>query len=184
MRVSIFVVKEASSCRLPRGNPTSKHNRLVTDKKPCVDCIADDDDDITSCFPQFCTVCEKRMSNPCSSILYCSEHCRCEDTHKPVSAKSSSVPCSHSHPTTHIQCHDLDHSILPRISPTLHTLNGLFCAPNNSDAETNQRQHTSQLEKIYKDLSPPTGSGKQQSTNRSSLYGEMPKILAGKTSTT
>jgi life-span regulatory factor Ecl1 len=107
-----------------------KHKRVSIDDSPHVDIAYESDDDMAS-FPQFCTVCEKQIANPCSSILYCSERCRKKDTNKPLADTSiSTSPLSHhktSRPVTPTQSsHDEFHSprdIIPRRSPTLLTSN-------------------------------------------------------------
>ncbi|KAK7177544.1 hypothetical protein PSPO01_16404 [Paraphaeosphaeria sporulosa] len=42
----------------------------------------EDEDLMATSFLQFCTTCEKQISVPFNSVLYCSESCRKEDTEK------------------------------------------------------------------------------------------------------
>ncbi|GFG12707.1 hypothetical protein IFM61392_07551 [Aspergillus lentulus] len=54
-------------------------------------------------FLNFCAMCERQITVPDNSLLYCSESCRRKDSHKPLSASfpsSGSIPYSRSPPTS------------------------------------------------------------------------------------
>ncbi|KAF7714518.1 Uncharacterized protein PECH_008407 [Penicillium ucsense] len=50
---------------------------------------ADDDLDMAASFLNFCATCERQITVPNNSILYCSESCRRKDSAKPLSASLS-----------------------------------------------------------------------------------------------
>lgn len=128
-----------------RGSTSSKYKRVSIDETPHVDLPVYDDEDMSS-FLQYCTVCEKQIANPCSSILYCSERCRRKDRNKPLANTSMGIARSQdSRPTTPTQSHHFaDDStirdIVPRKSPTLLASNrfsytSLSSATSTSDIE-------------------------------------------------
>ncbi|KAH8696088.1 hypothetical protein BGW36DRAFT_359946 [Talaromyces proteolyticus] len=48
----------------------------------------DDKPEMATSFLQYCAMCEKQITVPCNSVLYCSESCRRKDSRKPLSASS------------------------------------------------------------------------------------------------
>ncbi|KAJ5370059.1 uncharacterized protein N7496_006151 [Penicillium cataractarum] len=71
-----------SISKLGSGQSTRSHSRGVK---------ADDDFDMAASFLNFCAMCERQITVPNNSILYCSESCRRKDSAKPLSA---SLPSS------------------------------------------------------------------------------------------
>ncbi|GFF43725.1 hypothetical protein IFM51744_05577 [Aspergillus udagawae] len=64
---------------------------------------SDHQPDMAASFLNFCAMCERQITVPDNSLLYCSESCRRKDSHKPLSASfpsSSSIPYSRSPPTS------------------------------------------------------------------------------------
>ncbi|KIW10810.1 hypothetical protein PV08_10109 [Exophiala spinifera] len=49
------------------------------------------DKDMAATFLQYCAMCERQISHPSNSILYCSEACRRKDSAKPLSASAMSI---------------------------------------------------------------------------------------------
>lgn len=59
--------------------------------------------DMAASFLNFCAMCERQITVPDNSLLYCSESCRRKDSHKPLSASfpsSGSIPYLRSPPTS------------------------------------------------------------------------------------
>ncbi|RHZ56522.1 uncharacterized protein CDV56_107509 [Aspergillus thermomutatus] len=59
--------------------------------------------DMAASFLNFCAMCERQITVPDNSLLYCSESCRRKDSHKPLSASfpsSGSISYSRSPPTS------------------------------------------------------------------------------------
>lgn len=124
---------------LKRINSATKQKRVSIAEDPTDHSEFLDGPEMT--FSQFCTVCEKQIGNPCSSILYCSERCRRSDTNKPLE-----TPRSESPPSTPKQSHS-DDSIVPRKSPTLLSSNrfsytSLSSAASMNDAEYDHAEPT------------------------------------------
>ncbi|EZG07128.1 hypothetical protein H106_03459 [Trichophyton rubrum CBS 735.88] len=46
---------------------------------------------MATCFCQYCAMCERMISNPDSSILYCSQRCRNQDSIKPLATPSRPI---------------------------------------------------------------------------------------------
>ncbi|PLB50431.1 hypothetical protein P170DRAFT_143680 [Aspergillus steynii IBT 23096] len=68
-------------------------------------CESDDDrqPEMAASFLNFCAMCERQITVPDNSLLYCSESCRRKDSHKPLSASfssNSSMPSSSTPPTS------------------------------------------------------------------------------------
>ncbi|PYH94119.1 hypothetical protein BO71DRAFT_419592 [Aspergillus ellipticus CBS 707.79] len=59
---------------------TTKHFELEDDRQP----------EMAASFLNFCAMCERQITVPDNSLLYCSESCRRKDSHKPLSASFSS----------------------------------------------------------------------------------------------
>ncbi|GES64420.1 hypothetical protein ATEIFO6365_0008049000 [Aspergillus terreus] len=62
-------------------------------------CDPDDDcpPEMAASFLNFCAMCERQITAPDNSRLYCSESCRRKDSHKPLSASLSSTSLSSSY---------------------------------------------------------------------------------------
>ncbi|PWY92901.1 hypothetical protein BO70DRAFT_392274 [Aspergillus heteromorphus CBS 117.55] len=60
---------------------TTKHFEVEDDRQP----------EMSASFLNFCAMCEKQITVPDNSLLYCSEGCRRKDSHKPLSASFSST---------------------------------------------------------------------------------------------
>ncbi|KAF7175371.1 hypothetical protein CNMCM7691_007962 [Aspergillus felis] len=64
---------------------------------------SDHQPDMAASFLNFCAMCERQITVPDNSLLYCSESCRRKDSHKPLSASfppSGSIHYSRSPPTS------------------------------------------------------------------------------------
>ncbi|KAL6249238.1 hypothetical protein RBB50_004301 [Rhinocladiella similis] len=84
--------------KVPRPRPFIKRRSLVGgsagagDSTPRVLVPGDTKDkDMAASFLQYCAMCERQISHPSNSILYCSEACRRKDSAKPLSASAMSI---------------------------------------------------------------------------------------------
>ncbi|RAH45910.1 uncharacterized protein BO95DRAFT_453022 [Aspergillus brunneoviolaceus CBS 621.78] len=70
-----------SISKLGSGQP-NKHLQVEDDRQP----------EMAASFLNFCAMCERQITVPDNTLLYCSESCRRKDSHKPLSASFSSAP--------------------------------------------------------------------------------------------
>jgi hypothetical protein len=145
----------SSSKRTPTRPALKRINSAAKQKRVS---IAEDPSDLSEfldgpemSFPQFCTVCEKQIGNPCSSILYCSERCRRSDTNKPLE-----TPRAESPPSTPKHSHHSDDSIVPRKSPTLLSSNRFSYTSLSSAASFNDAEYDS-AEPAMSSTAPTSG---------------------------
>ncbi|PLB39726.1 uncharacterized protein BDW47DRAFT_12063 [Aspergillus candidus] len=59
-------------------------------KQTTVDHTDDEEFEMAASFLNFCAMCERQITVPDNSLLYCSQSCRRKDSHKPLSASISS----------------------------------------------------------------------------------------------
>ncbi|KAJ5160740.1 uncharacterized protein N7482_007744 [Penicillium canariense] len=78
-----------SISKLGSGQSTRSHSRGVTHY---------DDPDMAASFLNFCAMCERQITVPNNSLLYCSESCRRKDSCKPLSASLPSMSTMSSQP--------------------------------------------------------------------------------------
>ncbi|RAL12148.1 uncharacterized protein BO97DRAFT_434529 [Aspergillus homomorphus CBS 101889] len=89
-RGTSFVTHSIS--KLGSGQPT-KHLEVEDDRQP----------EMAASFLNFCAMCERQITVPDNTLLYCSESCRRKDSHKPLSASfpsTSSMSSSSTPPTS------------------------------------------------------------------------------------
>ncbi|KAJ5432368.1 uncharacterized protein N7458_011524 [Penicillium daleae] len=95
-----------SISKLGSGHSTRSHSRGVK---------VDDDWDMAASFLNFCAMCERQITVPNNSLLYCSESCRRKDSAKPLSASlpSTSTMSSKMINTTHTYTYSSTYNTSP-----------------------------------------------------------------------
>ncbi|KAI1609871.1 life-span regulatory factor-domain-containing protein [Exophiala viscosa] len=79
----------------PTSKPLKRRSLVTGDSNAprVVTSTADNKDkEMAASFLQYCAMCEKQITTPSNSILYCSEACRRKDTAKPLSASNLTSP--------------------------------------------------------------------------------------------
>ncbi|KAK4936811.1 hypothetical protein LTR10_022400 [Elasticomyces elasticus] len=78
----------------PTSKPLKRRSLVAGDSNaPRVLTTTDNKDkEMAASFLQYCAMCEKQITTPFNSILYCSEACRRKDTAKPLSASNLTSP--------------------------------------------------------------------------------------------
>ncbi|OOQ82575.1 hypothetical protein PEBR_40240 [Penicillium brasilianum] len=99
-----------SISKLGSGQSTRSHSRGVK---------AADDFDMAASFLNFCAMCERQITVPNNSILYCSESCRRKDSAKPLSASLPSTSTLSARMTANTYSSSYTTTASPPTSPSL-----------------------------------------------------------------
>lgn len=135
--------KRPSRPAFKREKPRNSSKKRVSIEDP-EQLAFEDQEDMTTSFPQFCTFCERQIVTPNSTILYCSESCRRRDMNKPLASSMPSTNHLHTRPTIPAQGSMGRHleparDIIPQKSPTItsnrFSFTDLFTAGNGSELE-------------------------------------------------